>query len=88
MSHTLALEVPDDIYERLARYATQQGQPIDTVAQTLLSQEVTRLGTTDVLNEATPTEEEMNASPFLRMLGSISIGEPGWADKHDAVFGG
>lgn len=85
MAHTL--EISDDLYERLTAYATQQGQPVEAVAESLLAADVNRLsGTPTVASEAPLTEAEMARSPFLRMLGSLAIGEPGWADRHDELF--
>lgn len=90
MSHTI--QIPDDIYEKLAAYAAQWKQTPEALfldwANTLTHrwEETTAMELGDCEQEVMDRddkEEELATQSLLRISGMFAIGEPGWADRHD-----
>lgn len=84
MSHTINLS--EEEYAALEAYAQRQGQSPDELIRAWVAS-VAEQPHEDWANVPPPTEEELRDSPFLRVMGSLSVGIPGWADRHDEVFG-
>jgi hypothetical protein len=96
MSHVI--EIDDEEYARLEQAAQQRG----TTAEALLRawmKSVTTTGEEELRaararwaalgpSVGPPTEADLRAHPLLRVIGIGALNEPGWADQHDAVFGG
>ncbi len=84
MAHVI--EVPDELYEKLAAYAEQRRQTPEELFLTWASQLTTAQSTGTWGTEPPPTAAELAASPFLRMIGSLSIGDPRLATEFDEVL--
>lgn len=69
--HTLSLEVPDDVYERLQHAAAEAGQSVENLAVTWLSSNVGQVAD----------------DPLEALIGSIDSGGIPWGDQHDAYIG-
>lgn len=90
MGHVL--ELTEDEYTRLEAYARRRGRtPHELVAEWLAS--VPTPPETPKPTQAAessevppPTEEELREHPILRVAGMLSVGIPGWADRHDEAF--
>ncbi len=66
MSHTLTLELPDEIYEPLAEAATQLGCHASDVALRWLAKQARARG----------------VDPLRAFIGTFQSAEPGWTDRH------
>lgn len=90
MGHTL--ELTEDEYTRLEDYARRMGRtPHELVAEWLASMAMppatsAPASTEEHDEERPPTEEELREHPILRIAGMLSVGMPGWADRHDEAF--
>ena len=71
MTHTLLLELPEQVYATLTETAKQQGQRPEAVAVQWL---------------VTATEN-LAGDPFEQFIGAISSDVPDWADRHDEYIG-
>jgi len=71
MGHALILEVPDDVYELLARTAKQMGSTPQELAVKWL---------TTAISKATD-------DPVENFIGAFSSTVPDWADRHDKYVG-
>ncbi len=67
MTHTLTLELPEQVYETLLKIAKRQGQRPEAVAVQWL---------------ATASESQLD-DPFEQFIGAFSSNVPDWADRHD-----
>lgn len=84
MAHTI--EVPDERYEKLLAFARKQQQTPEALFHAW-AVNVTELPDTPQWgDQPPPTEEELQASPFLRMIGSLSVGDPRLAIEFDDVL--
>jgi hypothetical protein len=72
MTHQLVLELPDDVYQPLARRAEAAGRPLADVATDCLTRAVRPLQ---------PSEE------LRRWAGAIDSGVPDLAERHDHYIG-
>lgn len=90
MGHVL--ELTDDEYTRLEAYARERGRtPHQLVTEWLASVSApseSRKPAERAEQEEVPppTEEELREQPILRVAGMLSVGIPGWADRHDEAF--
>jgi hypothetical protein len=96
MRHTF--EVDNEEYALLEEAARRQGSTPDALFQAWLKG-VTSTSQREI-EEArarwqslgpsvqAPSDEELALHPLLRVIGIGAVDEPGWADEHDAVFGG
>ncbi len=71
MGHTLILEVPDAMYEILAKIAKQMGSTPEKLAAEWL---------------VTTAHNAMN-DPIENFIGAFSSNIPDWADQHDKYVG-
>lgn len=95
MSHVF--EVEDDEYALLEQFAQHQGSTAQALfrawVQSVTTSEKQELSDARARWEAIgpsvppPSDEELLAHPLLRVVGIGAINEPGWAERHDAVFG-
>jgi hypothetical protein len=74
MAHVF--EIPDELYEKLRTVARERQQTPEALFQAWLKQVTTPPPSSSWGNEPPPTQEELQAHPFLRMIGSLSIGDP------------
>jgi len=72
MSHSLTLNVPENVYRLLARQAEESGQPPEVLAVQLLK-------------AATQPEAE---DPLEAFIGDFDSQGSDWADHHDAYLDG
>ena len=77
-------------YEKLAAYAEQKEQTPEELFLAWVDEVVYQLDTAHTAEtEQEMSEEELRAKhPLLKIEGILSIGEPGWADRHDEYFAG
>ncbi len=71
MGHKLVLEVPEDVYESLAKIAHQAGRQPESLAVQLLAQ-AARGGEDD---------------PLEQFIGAFDSKGSDWADRHDHYLG-
>ncbi len=71
MAFTVAVSVPDTIYQTLIKTASQTGQPIEAVAAEWL-----RLGAQHRVHD-----------PLEAFIGAFDSGGTPWADNHDSYLG-
>lgn len=71
MTHTLLLELPEEVYQSLAKLAGQSGQPPEALAiQWLID----------------ATENQID-DPLEKLIGSIHTDILDWGDEHDKYIG-
>ncbi len=68
MSHTLTVEVPDDVYQALAEDAEKAGRPPEALAAELLTEAAQRL----------------SHDPLEKFIGAFDSRGSDWAEGHDA----
>ena len=87
MSHTL--EVPDDLYRKIANYAAEAAQEPDALMLAWVAEAAKRLSdSAPTATGATFDERALLAGdPMTMLAGIIDSHAPGWADDHDAYFG-
>lgn len=71
MTHSLVLEVPEDVYLPLAKSAEAAGQKVEQLAVELLAA------------VARPVADD----PVEKFIGAIRSDVPDWADAHDKYIG-
>ncbi len=71
MTHSLTLEIPENIYEPLVKTAMQRGETPEALAVLLLA-------------AATQSVVDDPLEPFI---GAFSSSIPDWADQHDKYPG-
>jgi hypothetical protein len=84
MAHVI--EIPDDLYEKLAGYAKQHQQTLEELFLSWARQMTTAQSARTWGNEPPPTEEELRNSPLLRIAGSLPIGDPRLQTEFDEVL--
>lgn len=71
MSHTLVIDLPDEVYDPLTRRAQEAGQtPEEFAAQWV----VTRMA-------------QLEEDPLERFIGAFPSNVPDWTDRHDHYMG-
>lgn len=89
MSHIL--EVPDDLYRKIAHYATEAKQEPDTLILSWVTEAAQRLNAkpTQPPTSVTFDEGALTATddPMTLLAGIIDSHDPGWANDHDSYFG-
>lgn len=88
MSHVIPLDIPDDLYQRLAEMADRRGQSPDELVLAIVDREVRVADNGQAIDNAPVAQYDPQADPLARFAGIFASDEPGWADRHDAVFGG
>lgn len=71
MTHSLTLEIPENIYQPLAEEAEAKGRKIEEIALAKLAKD----------------EPELMDDPFEKFIGSFRSDVPDWADNHDKYLG-
>lgn len=71
MGYTLTLEVPENIYEPLAKAAQQSGQPLEVLAVEWLA-----TGMHTIAHD-----------PLEEFIGTFASDLPDWTEKHDEYLG-
>ncbi len=71
MSHSLTIDVPEDVFSYLNKLALQQGKTPETLAQELVSTAV----------------QELEEDPLLRWAGAIASEISDVAERHDYYIG-
>lgn len=71
MSRTLTLEIPDEVYEPLAKSAEQTGKTPEEMAVLLMTESVKHLAD----------------DPVEKFIGAFDSRIPDWADRHDKYVG-
>lgn len=85
MSHMI--EISDELYAKIATYAKNQGQSVESVAQLCLSAGVQTVVPTECKQEFVYDPSNDPLAPFI---GAIDSGDddPGWIELHDEYFAG
>ena len=71
MSHTLTLDVSEEVYTLLVKAAKQTGQLPETLANELL----------------TAVTRKLSDDPVEQFIGALKSPVSDWADKHDKYIG-
>lgn len=71
MTHSLVLEVPENIYQSLAEKASKNGKRIEEIALEKLAED----------------EPEQINDPLDKFVGAFKSDVPDWADNHDKYLG-
>ena len=71
MTHSLVLEVPENIYHSLAEKASKNGKKIEEIA----------------LEKLADDETEQFEDPFEKFIGAFDSGGMDWAKRHDELLG-
>lgn len=71
MTHSLVLEVPENIYQSLAEKASKNGKKIEEIA----------------LEKLAKDESKQIEDPFEKFIGAFDSGGMNWAEKHDEYLG-
>jgi hypothetical protein len=71
MQHTLVIEIPEDVYEPLAKIADQAGKTPEEIAAGWLALAM----------------QESSDDPLEKFIGTLKTTVPDWADEHDAYLG-
>ncbi len=71
MSHTLTIEVPDNVYEPLQRTASQSGQSPEALVTQWVSLAV----------------QQLTDDPLEQFIGALRGQSSNWADHHDQYLG-
>jgi hypothetical protein len=85
MSHTL--HISDKLYEKIAAYAGEQGQPVDAFAEECLAAAIDQL-------DSAPQPDEQDTydpakDPIAPFIGAFAFeDDPGLMERHDEYFAG
>ena len=71
MTHTLTLELPEEVYEPLVKSAEQLGKAPEQMAVQILAESV----------------RQFEDDPIEKFIGAFDSGAPDWADNHDKYIG-
>lgn len=86
MSHSVEISVPDLLYEKLAAYAKQQGEEVETAAEAALALGVGQLAIVQADAEAV---YDPALDPLAPFIGAFAFeDDPGWMERHDEYFAG
>ena len=89
MSHTF--HVSDEQYAEIFSYAQSHDETPETLFQAWVSevvrQEAQRSRAKAQMDQKEKEADEEGPLDLLQIAGIFSVGEPGWADRHDEVFG-
>jgi len=90
MSHTF--QVSDEQYANIVAYTAGRDETPETLFHYWVQGKIDRIKILAPIprEQANRKEKEYEKGPLdlLQIAGMFSIGEPGWADRHDEVFGG
>lgn len=71
MQRTLIIELPEDVFEPLAKTADQAGKTPEEIAARWLA----------------TAAHKSSADPLERFIDSVKSTVPDWADRHDSYLG-
>lgn len=71
MTHSLTLEIPENIYQPLADKAAAEGRKVEDVA----------------LEKLANGSERPGEDPFEKFIGAFDSGGMDWANRHDEYLG-
>ncbi len=71
MTHSLTLEVPENIYQPLVEKAAAEGRKVEDIA----------------LEKLANGDEPQIEDPLDKFIGAIKGDVPDWADNHDKYLG-
>ncbi|MBC7899638.1 MAG: hypothetical protein H7070_06245 [Saprospiraceae bacterium] len=71
MTHSLTLEVPENIYQPLAKEAEAKGRKVEEIA----------------LEKLAKDEPDKIDDPFEKFIGAFDSGAMDWANRHDEYLG-
>lgn len=71
MTHSLTLEIPEDIYKPIAEEAKAEGRKVEEIA----------------LERLAKGNSKMEKDPLDEFVGVIQSDVPDWADNHDKYLG-
>lgn len=77
-----SITVPEDLYARLAAEAARAGLTLDDLLEALLAERSHESTHIEVVEGYDPATD-----PLARFAGIIETAEPGWIERHDAIFG-
>ncbi len=86
MSHSVEISVPDTLYEKLAAYAKQQGEAVETAVEAALMLGVGQLA---IVQEDVEAIYDPALDPLAPFIGAFAFeDDPGWMERHDDYFAG
>lgn len=71
MTHTLKLEIPEEIYNLLEQRAEQTKQPLEELAIQWLAK----------------ASQDFADDPMEKFIGAFATNVPGWPERHDELIG-
>ncbi len=71
MTHTLLLEVPEEVYDSLVKNAAQKGEPPERLAVEWLAK----------------VSRAVGDDPLEKFIGAFNSQSADWADQHDRYIG-
>lgn len=92
MNHVFQLS--QEQYEKIAAYAERQEQTPEDLFHMWIDEVIHQIEASQNIETVEETDEEIDVEklraehPLLQIEGILSIGEPGWADRHDEYFAG
>lgn len=88
MNHVF--ELSNEQYEKIAAYAEQREQTPEALFHRWVDEIIHQIESSQNIetDEEIDIEELRAKHPLLQIEGILSIGEPGWADRHDEYFAG
>ena len=90
MSHTF--QISDEEYTKIFSYAQSHNETPEALFQAWVSevirQEAQRSRIRAQMDQDRQEADEEGPLDLLQIAGIFSVGEPGWADRHDEIFGG
>lgn len=73
-----AVNIPDEIYSKITRYAAARKEPADALVARLLSDAIAALQTAEQSEE-----QDISQDPLFQIAGIFAGNEPGWVNRHD-----
>lgn len=70
MQHTLIIDVPEEVFEPLAKTADQAGKTPEEIAARWLA----------------TAAQKSSVDPLEKFIGSVKGAVPDWADRHDSYL--
>lgn len=80
-----SIAIPEDLYARLAAEAQREGLTVDELLAAMLAQRVQDNAITQDIKVVEGYDPATD--PLARFAGIIETAEPGWIERHDAIFG-
>lgn len=84
MSHVI--ELPDDLYRAIERYAAARGETAEAVV-IALAQRVAERATAPLVEDISGYVYDPADDPLAEFLGTVELTQPDAVRRHDEVFG-